>query len=492
MQSDDEPEAINPPRRRGRPPKTENAPPKPRGRPPAAAAASHRGSLPSPPGRIVTGNEFADYTKELTERDWAHAQGYLYRTWPRLTTTDNIDKFRHAIDAEWIMREHGEGIYRASLNDEDIPGTFRTVLRCKHWELRNPDVPPKIPDLNRLSLSDPGNRDYVAKLVRDGKLDTQGNIIMTPTATSADATASAALAQSLGKVTEHILEQSRRPAANDGTTQKVFDQVMTMLSKASDRSLEIALGQVRQQDPDALVKLMIAFKDAFQPAETLTVREVIEIIREMTPKPAPQPKSATEQIRETFELMKTVKQEIGDRATEKWYIPVLDRIPDVVTSIAQMVIGARAPRMIAGGSAPNPLIPPAATTPASSTPQQLNSGTGAGAESETATNQAAAAAALHPEVQTLLQFLPLISTPLGNYLNQGRTGSDFAGWLADSYGEIAYAQVRQMKPEQILTGLAMHPGLRPFVDAMPAEVARFIEEFISGPEPQPANENQLQ
>jgi hypothetical protein len=201
-------------------------------------------SLPKPANKTLTPEEFYSYTAAMSESDWAHTMIYVFRQWPRIIREPkNIEKITTPVTEERLLETHGSGKYWLMLNDTD---TDKTVTQT-YPDLDSPNYPPRI-DLRELDVAHEKNRTYVDHLKRMGKLTMEGDIVQ-PGKSESNGEAQA--------IKEIALEAMRSGQNKPGLETKAFEKMMDMMSTASSKSIEIAMGQVKKEDPAAFMQLVL-------------------------------------------------------------------------------------------------------------------------------------------------------------------------------------------------------------------------------------------
>ena len=221
-----------------------------------------KGRLPEPISFTMRDIDFFAYLEARTEQDWAHMALYMYRLVPRIvrdpSNIDSIDREKPSepFTKEYILRNHGSGKYEIKLNDTDLK---RTICRCMP-DYNEPDFPPKF-DLHELDTGFKGNRLLVEKLKREGKLSQDGDVVVSSKSDGADAT----MADALKSI---ALEAMRGRKEQPGMENQAFGKMMEMMASASKQSIEIALGQVKRDDPASFIALLSTAKELFAPAKS--------------------------------------------------------------------------------------------------------------------------------------------------------------------------------------------------------------------------------
>lgn len=436
--------------------------------------------LPDSPGKNVTADEFFRYVAQLSESDWAHLECYVYSTWPVMLADRSpryIDKLGKTFDREYMVAEWGSGDYYFTLNDSDVRGSNRTIVQVnknRPLSIRDPENPPKR-NLEEVAWNDPANAEWKSSLIRQGKLTSTGDVV-TPQAAAPDPS-NAILAATMKDAFTLLLKERGQPQGA-GVESKAFERVIEMMKGASDQSIQIALSQVKQQDPMQFVQLIGALKDLMpQSANTDMMQMLLQVQRDgqkqvtdlllKVMEKESQPKESTS-FRDRLEDLQLLREllDSGRGGGGKWWETALNVAPAILSNVAQIFT----PIFNRGGQ-PGTVSAPAQAMPSNSNPS-----------SQTNTTSQPPAAIAAPEtderVQQLVQFMPIIAQPMMKYLNEGRTGADFADWISDSYGEMTYGTVRQLSKDQILAALNAYQPTAQFVAAMPERLSQFVDEFL--------------
>ncbi len=214
-----------------------------------------KSKLPKPAAYTLTAEDCYSYLKSLSEQDWAHTAVYIYRHYPVIVRDpSNIDQPTVAIDEAYMMENHGSGRYEIKVNDAD---TGKTV--CHSFpDYNNPAFPPKF-DIRELDPFHKKNRLIVEKLKREGKMTQDGDVVTPGKSDNGDATMAGALK-------EIAIEAMRGRQEKPGLENQAFGKMMEMMASASKQSIEIALNQVKKEDPASFIALLTTAKELFAPA----------------------------------------------------------------------------------------------------------------------------------------------------------------------------------------------------------------------------------
>lgn len=446
--------------------------------------------MPKPPGNKISAAQFYKFVNSLHPDHWSHLLMYVYRCWPVLGDPANIDKPSGPIDEEYMLREHGSGDYKIRLNDQNLPGNKRTICYTE-IKLRDPERPPNIPDLSRLAMKDPANREYVAQLIRSGKLTPDGSLPAAPAAV--DPALSGTVRDTISQLFQMVKDRNKE---KNGTDSDALERGMQMLQKAHERSMELVS---KNNDPTGFIQLVATLKELMPPpapqppvSPVAMIKEIAGMMRDMMPQAqaAQQQANPMSQFREFLEVFNAMRETSGADARPmgrtSWADVALSFVPTVPQVVGQ--IATAAALFSRGATAGMQQAAGARVTNgphmAETEPPQLAPPANSAMDPNALSHPELAA---DPAVNQLARFLPMIGNALITYLNAGRSGADFADWVSDGYGQAAYGQISQLSAAQIRTALEMTPQLAPLIRAMkPAVVDEFIREFLN---PETADED---
>ena len=168
---------------------TDTAPPKKQRRatPPGAAKAAREtkwapGCPPPTPNMDVAA--FDAWRESMSADARKRCRGlYLYRKEPAVDLTaiqphghlEVLDAAEHPLNVQGIVRRHGGGKYKILMGYSGTGAERKAYVDF----VIDPAEHPPIVDARTLKLDEPVNREFVARLKREGVLDTEGNVIPT-------------------------------------------------------------------------------------------------------------------------------------------------------------------------------------------------------------------------------------------------------------------------------------------------------------------------
>lgn len=467
------------------------------GRPRSAAPPEQEDApsvkLPNPPGRTLTFEQLVDYWQSIPEEQrQRRVSGYLFRTWPLIVRQqvdpnayDYIDKYAAPPSAEDILNVWGSGKYKLTLTDNDRK---KSAELCYAWiDLQDhfPHYPPTIPP-GELAMDADRNRSYITWAKAKGFLKVEGNHGQPDAATAA-----------LADVTRSLLRTAQeRPPQNSAEAQ-AFPKLLDMFKEANTASLQMVIGQMKQQDPDQFLKLLATVKDLMGSGGGNSSEKLLETVIKMqtdhsrqvvelqnkntellmrlveTKNGGSNGISQMKEMAEAFMGMKELFGGDGGGRPQKWWEGLLEQglpmIPQVFREVGTMfkaisyasAMAAAAKR----GEAPPPPPPPDSPAELPGAGPASNPGPGAPGMVQ----------------QQLAQFGGMIV----NALNQGISGDSFAESivnmvdLSGGKGMLVYMQIRGLGREGILEALQSHGPLWQQLQPLGAQLDQFIDEFLS-------------
>jgi hypothetical protein len=246
--------------------------------------------LPSPPKFSMDPNTFFAYWAMADEALPNRGTVYVYRTWPMIdrqrvdpTAHKYIDKMDSAPDpAMWrqeILHRYGSGNYKLILNDAG--GSTKSVGQTLISDLRDPDYPPVINNLDELVLDDPSNQSFLESLRQKGILPGEREL--------QNAESTQALTGTIDKLTNKVVEMGRQtqtPAQPAPGSTEVAKEAMSMARDVFQQGLNLGKETVQAQ-ADAKVAAARAEVEASNPAASMgMLTQIITLAKSLAPTPA--------------------------------------------------------------------------------------------------------------------------------------------------------------------------------------------------------------
>jgi hypothetical protein len=484
--------------------------PKPRGR---------TSTLPKPSSKTLIPQDFYAYTQGLSAQDWAHTLIYVFRQYPRIIREPkNIEKISAPISEDYILNNHGSGTYWLMLNDTD---TDKTVCQT-YPDIDSPNYPPKI-DLRELDVAHERNKTYVDHLKRTGKLTADGDIAQSGKSDNGGE------AQAIKEI---ALEAMRAGRNQPGMETRAFEKMMDMMSTASQKSIEIAMGQVKKEDPTAFLQLVMQMSAQQNTTMAPMMTMLTGLMTKMFERDS-KPQAADPMVTVLMEQLKTAREEAAaarlaseaalQRAHEKemamlenraeavdpmamvekvlnlqeklggggpkdWKAQLVDQgmqhMPEVL-SLAGRFIGYRAQP---AQQAQQPAAQRPAQQPQPQQPQTQPQPTGASVKTPPISTD--------PEIEWLYTIF-LAQGPL--FINAFRTnpanGEGLAMALDDMGLKPLYTRASKMGPAKIIETMKLIPQM--WADAMAVGgegsegmVMEFVKDFCDGPQDDDEDEDE--
>lgn len=467
----------------------------------AAAPAPIKTPLPTPPGKRLSEDQIFEYIASLSPtEDWPHAMLYLYRYWPiidrKLTDPDNpnyIEAISEPYTVEDLKRRHGSGSYSIKMNDLNRP-KGQTVCEST-FTINDPEAPPVL-DVREVVRGHVKNASYVQGLIARGELPKE-NPMQQQSAPSTDAQTAALLVPLIREMMNSL--RDKKPENVEG---QLMQKVIDTMSKASDKSIEMALRQVKPEASatdqlvmfDKIIGLVEKMKGDNKPAAVdPLMSHILEELREerranrTLMEKLFERKANVESEDEPKGMVKTVMETLLQRALDgidsgggghqlKWW---QEQMPTFITEgnkalgqlkdLAAMFFFNKAnaagfPRPAA--NTPGAALPAAEPTPAPGGETNMNP---------------------NPMVQILNEITP----PLIEHLkSEELTGRDFAEWFiyglegtgTGGYGPRAFKQVQGIGKQTLLSACKNHPPIASqLVGVSDERIATFLDDFFLGP-----------
>lgn len=550
--------------------------PRPRGRPPKNQALAEsdreritkdkntgrfkRDYIPLPrPGRMNPHSyaEMHAYWTLLWEQYPDRVIVYVYRKWPVIDKTRTapvaeahrdpdfrkgrgkipkyIAKYTEPVSEEEFIKEHGSGTYRISINDG---GLGENLMDFKEFVHRDMDNPPVL-DINELVVSDPFNKDYVARLRRDGVIlpgdaDDVHKRKQQEESEMAENAAQSALVTGILSLADKVTENKQQQQPDKDLTVAAVQGVSNIMT----RGLETIV--------NTMERMGAKDQPAPQSVDPMAMLErSVALIQAIAPKPAPQPNMAeamaplVNSLTESIAAIQSANQASMEMMAAR--ITELARKPDKVQEPLELLRAAKALREELREEdeekpAPNSQLPawlpfamqalqtlpailqsmgirlnqdaaPQQQYPRPAQPAQQNgspvvaiAGPGAGPTvggggrmHQTEAVPVAAGGApqapdasiesylkqFPPETQMLISDVLFFVDLIPRYLDQGKGGEEFAAVIA-AHDEQTLEAMQGMGAESLMSTLLSLPKSGALFQPYPrVRIQRFVEEFCS-------------
>ncbi len=422
-----------------------------------------RTGMPIPPGLKLVPESMFRFSKLLEPKHWAHARIYIQDDWPVATRKPKyIAKLQQPIDLEYFRHTLGSGTYTIRLNDTAIPGDRRTICQCD-FVFRDPAYPPKR-DLNDVALNDPANKDYRDWLIRDGQLNSKGEIMAN--VTSGNDAVTLTLAQALidknGSSTDPLIQFLMKELADQ---RKESAELRKQFMDAQTRPVVVAPPAAPPSNDHAFELLKIQLNNANATVTLLQTQAHQLTMRQLENPPGAGGKGMS--LKEFLEMEKIVEDRIAKRTPAvsdddgSWQAVAKSYAPAVIQVAQAFASKLSAPAPAANGAA--------------------DIGAAGGAVVPSALNGAVALTHEEKELQDIFEECVEMMRSQGSHLvgamHRNESGEAFARQLAAAVGEPALLSVADYGPETLGAAILEVPELKQQLSGRQAQLVTFIESF---------------
>lgn len=463
--------------------------------------------MPPFPAKTIRADKdqlFFDWMESLDKNHWNHLIIYGYREWPIIDRQKenpkagiNIDVYSNNFTREIILKgdgsdhpPHGSGRYQFRINDVNkaINGKGGT-LGVAYVHLNDPHYPPVL-RLEELLTDHPGNRSYVDRLVAEGKLSKEGNIV-----TQQGGTDNAAL---IALLTRMIERQSNQPVQpKDSTT----ESISKMYVDTNKTMMDMVKDQIKGDAPDKLIVMLTALKEMMPKPENNSsmLETLLKLQSEAHTREAglttkmfeilaakPDSSDAEDKVLARIATYKELFGGEGGKETKKSTLevilehtaPIGVRLLDTLNNILSMKNYTQGLKQ-----------QQTQQKPVQQTVQELPQATQPIEGKDNIVEMPAS-----PETQIAQVFKGPAGSMILNALSRGQNGTDFAAGVIDTFGPLVFNQVKEIGKEKILEGmktvLEFVNGLSQ-IGATDLIVDKFITEFVEfDPEFDPETEEE--
>jgi hypothetical protein len=212
--------------------------------------------IPLPPSKRIPDTDtklFYDWMAILKPEHWVQLTWYMYRNWPRLNKPDDdvkyIDCGNYAITEQWILENHGSGDYMFICNEAGKPKNAKTICTAYVKNLTHPEYPPKV-KMNELDVHFPSNKNYVDRMVAEGKLTVDLKPMNITQQQPNGGLSDQIILRLIDKIDKTQVNRMEDP--KDGAIKAAFE----IIGQGNKAATQMMLDQMKQDDPDKLVKLV--------------------------------------------------------------------------------------------------------------------------------------------------------------------------------------------------------------------------------------------
>ncbi len=440
-------------------------------------------ALPLPKGKTLSFTEMMEYLSSFTDEQWTHAIAYVYRLFPLIdkkiidpNASNSIDKISGSITPEEFVQKHGGGKFKVIVNDLDLgrDRKGRTVCYCV-FEIPWTQFEPII-NYKELLTNDEKNKPYITYLINKGILDGSTFDVVEPNTTKLDGITSLfmKIVDQSDRNTRSLVE-SIKTTANAGNNDA--NNLMRILLAERDKREDLLVKMMEGKDSGSNFDMMLKMIELMKPASTgengttALFQQIIQMQQNFTTqilelnkaKESQEPKKTLkDELAELKEVMELFGNGGGNqrRSTAEVVIDGFERVLDKVAGPIAQIFMAKMnfnPNAGMGNLAPTPT----AQQPTTQT-QQIS----------------------QPDFETMAkQFIANYGQVVISQLDQGATGNEFAEDVIRMFGDEAYAQVKMIGKENIISAAKSVPAFwqRACINGGEENVLDFITNFFEGP-----------
>ena len=453
-----------------------------------APVVSSPTKTPEFPTKVIKAKDsaiFWEWLASLSDEDWTKVNVYVYRQWPiinkRLTdpsANTNIEKYMGSFTEQNLKESHGSGEYKLMVNDSSrtVGGKGGKVGEA-YISIVDPMYPPLL-DVSELTIGHPQNRSYVDQLKREGKLDMNGNPAVQPGQREGNTGATGELVDLIKELVRNGMRQQAVAPQKDNST----DAVIQMMAKTHEHSLNLVKDQIKGDDPEKLVKLMVAVAGLNKPdnsmemfmkmqmemtrlqAESANSREALMMkLFELTNKPKEDDfGKKLEQLMQLKELTGGGESEGGGGGRKKWYEVAIENGAPVLNSIIQGITQFIAVKTQVDAQQRQQQAPQGNMQHPTAEPQAIEGSNVV--EMPTQPKQ----------VSPLIQYGGMVIAAL----QRGETGDKFASGVVRLIGPLAYKQIASVGKDAIIAEMKEVPQFWQQMAPYEAVLEEFVADFV--------------
>ncbi len=465
-----------------------------------ADEAAKRRMLPTPPGNRPTWPMLEKWLQSLTDEQWSRIIVYLYRTYPVIwRDPKNIEVLsqRDMATRKYIKNKHGGGKYRATVNDTDRlrgnqkqkSGIRNTILDC-YFEIPIIEAEP-ILDYEELDLGIRDNRSYVDNLKARGILNREGKAVQNKSGEENLTDLVKDLTGTITNMSQQQISQMQEALRNKGsdTETQVLEKTIAMMGRASEKSVELLMGQVKEQDPGKLLDMVDRIMNRMTPKDTLSGGDVFKQLLTMQESSHKAQMNMMEKLVELktgggddetkmferIKLYREIIEPIGGRSGKTpWHENLFSVLPSILeygSRIVGSIVAAKMklpattpgapPPPLGGGGGENSVVPISTNPP-----------------SNPSTNSEQPPSTPETRVDPN-EFITQYGGIILNAISQGTPGDQFAESITQLYGLSIYHIASNIGKNNLLAAMQNNPEFMTHASPMWPQVKTFVDEFLS-------------
>jgi len=474
----------------------------------------HANGLPVPLYRVTrTEDDLHNFLAAMRPEDWGHCEMYVYQYYPRHRSIEGqpayIDKICEGpVKLEEVIASHGSGVYGFTLNDANVQGNRRTVMYAK-VELTRDDHPERY-DLDRLWVDHKDNRTLVAKLVRDGILNKQGEQMQD----------TSGLAATVDKLTNTVIELSKdrargavpapvAPDPNAGAMAQIHQKSLEMMGAANKAAIEAATASNKSGSVADTLQLVTAIAGLVQrqPVDNTPIQMLMEEIKTAREESRAQREAAEKERQRNHELQMAAlaqKQTAADPFAQVEQVMRIrnlfgggDTTPRNWKEQAIGMVSEHLPHILEiGGALVRSVGQPTPITATQLTPNGEQVAQALPAPAQPSPTQQAPNAQppnpnVTPEQQVQIERITNLQGQLQqhgrflvNALAKGQDGYTFAESMINMTDDLTYQKAAAFTLQEWMTAIFSFPQLQQQFAGVEHTVERFVAEFLDFQNPE--------
>ena len=214
--------------------------------------------IPPPPAPRCTWEQAEPYFNTLTDEQWSFIESYVYRLVPIIDRTlsdinhkSYIDIIQGKIDRDYIVSEHGGGVYNLKINDRT---TLNKPLMNLKIEIPVTEAQPKL-DIRELDLNENKNKRYIDKLIQEGKLTPDLKVAgNTPQSQMTSSGGNQTVPEAMYKMMSDMMQMFAK--MSDQQQRQILDKISTR-DEIGGTVGTILVEQMKQQNPNAMLSTVV-------------------------------------------------------------------------------------------------------------------------------------------------------------------------------------------------------------------------------------------
>lgn len=421
---------------------------------------------------------------------------YVYRLEPvikrkaqglRARPVTYIDKVPGRITREWLIQRRGSGLYNIRMTDQGRTGKATRQVCMTNSSINEWDkFPPVIDDYTEL-VDCEQNRSFIAGLLAQKEIarDADGAIINYSDKQSTERNQLGAPHDNLKTAfdfAERMVRQSQQqqpPASKveEHAGIKAVDTMAAMLLKA----------QEKPATDSGMMPLVLALIADSRAQQT----QMMNMMLKMNERPEPAPQQQGGLLNGLKDLAEVLKTMNDIRPAETTWMSVLEKVAPSFAPVIAAGISAQMGRPAATPAVQQPqqtgaVVPHETHIPQSHGPIAAAYVPTEGSQGIPVSEPIPASASTQTETSAGMpspEEIVQIGGTIARFMQNGATGSDFAGMILGSFGMVDYKRLAALGVPTMKLALQSQPQIWVMLSAMPID--QFLEDFVAFGQPEP-------